>query len=143
MRQPIVSVIVPVYNVEKYLPKCLDSLIGQTLREIEIICVNDGSTDRSPDILKTYADRDPRIKLFSQPNEGHGAALDTGLAAASGKYLMFLDSDDWLELTACEKMVAAMETSGADLAECKSTAVKEVDDVAFDGRVAWHEKARN
>ncbi|MDR1303603.1 MAG: glycosyltransferase [Verrucomicrobiales bacterium] len=143
MGQPVVSVIVPVYNVEKYLPKCLDSLVGQTLREIEIICVNDGSTDHSQKILEVCADHDKRVKLLSQKNQGQGVARDVALSAATGKYLMFCDADDWFEPSMCEEMAAAMEQSGADLAECKSNAVMENDATTFTARARWHEKARN
>lgn len=94
---PKVSVIIPVYNVEKYLRQCLDSVIGQTLKEIEIICVDDGSTDNSLEILKEYAARDNRITVLSQQNLHAGVARNAGLAVARGEYLHFLDSDDWVE----------------------------------------------
>ena len=99
---PSVSVIVPVYNVEEYLPQCLDSLVGQTLKEIEIICVDDGSTDRSGDILKQYAAKDKRVIVLSEENAGPGAARNLGLERASGRYVMFCDPDDWLVSDACE-----------------------------------------
>ena len=80
---PLISVIVPVYNVEKYLRKCLDSICGQTYRNLEILCVNDGSTDGSAAILEEYAARDARIKVFTQPNRGLSAARNTGLEHAT------------------------------------------------------------
>lgn len=92
-----VSVIVPVYNGEKYLVQCLDSIIGQTLKEIEIICVDDGSADSSPKILESYAHMDKRIRVIRQENAGAGAARNTGLAQAKGEYLSFLDADDFFE----------------------------------------------
>lgn len=92
---PKVSVIIPVYNVEKYLRECLDSVIGQTLREIEIICVDDGSTDSSLDILKEYAAKDERITLLTQKNSGAGKARNKGLDAAQGKFVAFMDPDDF------------------------------------------------
>ncbi|MDR0726563.1 MAG: glycosyltransferase, partial [Rickettsiales bacterium] len=93
-QRPKISVIVPIYNVEKYLAKCLDSIIGQTLKEIEIICVNDGSTDNSTQILKEYATRDNRIKVIQQKNGGLSAARNTGLKHASTELIAFMDSDD-------------------------------------------------
>ena len=86
-----VSIIVPVYNVEKYLSKCLESLINQTLKDIEIICVNDGSTDNSLSILKEYANKDSRIKIIDKQNEGVSVARNTGIEVATGEYLMFVD----------------------------------------------------
>ena len=97
MENPVVSVIVPVYNVEQYLPQCLDSIVNQTLKNIEIICVNDSSTDNSLNILNHYAEKDPRIKVVTQPNGGAGAARNRGHSLAAGKYLSFLDSDDFFE----------------------------------------------
>jgi len=101
---PKVSVIIPVYNVKAYLRQCLDSVIKQTLQEIEIICVDDGSTDGSLDILKEYADKDARITVLSQENLHAGIARNAGLAVAQGEYVHFLDSDDWVELDAYEKL---------------------------------------
>jgi glycosyltransferase involved in cell wall biosynthesis len=93
---PKVSVIIPVYNVEAYLRQCLDSVVNQTLREIEIICVNDGSTDGSAAILEEYAAKDVRIKIFTQVNSGQGAARNSGLSIAKGEYVYFMDADDEL-----------------------------------------------
>lgn len=92
-----VSVIIPVYNVEPYLSACLDSVCHQTLRDIEIICINDGSTDRSLDILQSYAERDSRIQVYSQENRGPGEARNAGIYRAHGEYIQFMDSDDMLE----------------------------------------------
>jgi len=97
-----ISIIVPMYNVEKYLLKCLDSLVNQTLKDIEIICINDGSTDNSLEILNNYAQNDSRIKVINKENGGVSSARNSGLDIAEGKYVMFVDSDDWLELNACE-----------------------------------------
>ncbi len=94
--KPVVSVIVPVYNTETWLEECLDSLIHQSLHEIEIVCVNDGSTDSSPEILKKKADVDNRIRIINQENSGLSEARNTGVRAASGEYLYFVDSDDLL-----------------------------------------------
>lgn len=94
---PLVSVIVPVYNGEKYLDQCLGSLLGQTLKEMEVICVNDGSTDSSLEILERTAAIDPRLKIVTQDNRGIGPARSRGLSLASAPYIGFADQDDWVE----------------------------------------------
>lgn len=113
-----ISVIIPVYNVEKYLRQCLDSVINQTLREIEIICVDDGSSDGSLQILNEYAKQDKRIKILQQKNEGAGAARNAGLKVAQGKYLSFLDSDDFFEPNMLKEMYTKAERDGADITTC-------------------------
>lgn len=110
-----VSVIIPVYNVEKYLRRCMDSLVGQTLRNIEIICVDDGSTDGSGAILDEYAAKDPRVKAIHQANAGAGPARNAGLDAAEGKYLFFCDPDDWCDRRMLVEMSARAERTEADL----------------------------
>ena len=102
IENPKISVIIPVYNVEKFLRECLDSVVNQTMRDIEIICVNDGSTDNSLDILKEYAAKDDRIIVINQTNGFVGSARNNGLKIAKGEYIQFVDSDDYLELNACE-----------------------------------------
>lgn len=111
-----VSVVVPVYKVEEYLPRCLDSLLAQSLTDIEIICVNDGSPDGCQGILESYAARDGRVRILVQENGGLSAARNTGLSAVSAPYVMFCDSDDWVEETWCEELLAAIEAGGADFA---------------------------
>ena len=98
-----ISIIIPVYNVEKYLHECLDSIINQTFTDIEIICVDDGSTDKSSEILEEYEQKDKRFTVISQPNKGVSAARNRGMQQAKGKYIMFVDSDDWLAHNACEQ----------------------------------------
>jgi len=115
MKEPLISIIVPVYNVEKYLPKCLDSLVNQTYQNIEIICVNDESPDNSLEILNRYADKDKRIKIISQKNKGLSGARNTGMKYCCGEYIMFLDSDDWIDLNTCETAVYAIENYSPDL----------------------------
>lgn len=110
----IVSVIVSVYNTEKHLRQFMDSVVAQTLREIEIICVDDGSTDGSPALLREYAARDSRVTVISQENRGVGNARNTGLDAARGKYVFFADPDDWCELTLLEKCRDSMASTGSD-----------------------------
>lgn len=93
----LISVIVPIYNVERYLPQCLDSILNQTYRHLEVILVNDGSTDRSGAIADEYARKDSRIRVLHKENGGQGMARNRGLAIATGDYVSFIDSDDWLE----------------------------------------------
>ena len=95
MKEISVSVIVPVYNTEKYLEQCLNSILGQTLQEIEVICVDDGSTDGSVQMIERMSLEDERLVLLKQKNAGGGAARNLGMEKAKGKYLMFLDSDDF------------------------------------------------
>lgn len=99
-----VSIIVPVYNVAKYLSACLNSCINQTLYDIEIVCVNDGSTDNSLEILEAFAARDHRIKIINKPNGGLASARNVGIQNTCGDIVMFLDSDDLLALNACERI---------------------------------------
>lgn len=120
-----VSVIVPVYNSAPYLRQCLDSIVGQTLREIEIICVDDGSTDESPAILEEYAAADERLRVLRQQNQYAGVARNNGMAQASGKYLMFWDSDDYFDLTALEKMYTQCEADKADICVCGAKRILE------------------
>lgn len=96
-KMPKISVIIPVYNVEQYLRKCLDSVVTQTFKDIEIICINDGSTDGSLEILKEYANKDSRIVLIDTENKGQAAARNIGLKKANGEYIAFVDSDDYIE----------------------------------------------
>ena len=110
------SVIVPVYNVEKYLSECIESIINQTYKNIEIICVNDGSTDASRQILKDYQKKDPRIIIIDKQNQGLAAARNTGLEVISGELVSFLDSDDWLELDFYEKLITQMLQDNSDIA---------------------------
>ena len=110
-----VSVIVPVYNASLYLEQCLDSIVQQTLREIEIILIDDGSTDESFSILQRYAAEDERIKLIRQQNSGAGAARNKGMKIAAGKYLSFLDADDFFEPDMLEKAFNRAEIDNADI----------------------------
>lgn len=112
------SVIVPVYNVENCLRQCLDSVVNQTLNEIEIICVNDGSTDSSPEILSEYAQKDERIKIINKKNAGLGAARNTGMKYATGEYIGFVDSDDWVDHTMFEKLYNNAKYHNSDLVMC-------------------------
>lgn len=110
-----VSVIIPVYNTGSYLEECLDSVLNQTLRDMEVICVDDGSTDDSLEILRRYADRDSRVKVFRQPNMKQGTARNYGLQYANGRYVYFMDSDDTLDLSALEYLYQEAEENGLDV----------------------------
>ena len=114
-KTPLVSFILPVYNVEEFLPQCLDSLIQQTMPHIEIICVDDGSTDRSLEILHQYADKDSRIRVFTQKNQFAGAARNLGLSKATGEYVVFLDSDDFFAKELAQKAYFAAKLNRADV----------------------------
>ncbi len=113
-----VSIIVPVYNIEKYLCQCLESLVNQTLNEIEIICVNDGSTDGSSAILDEYASKDDRIKIINKENAGLGAARNTGMLEVKGEYIGFVDSDDYVDTTMYEKLYNNAKNYDSDMVMC-------------------------
>lgn len=115
-----VTVVIPVCNIEKHLRQCLDSVRAQTLTDLEIICVDDGSTDTSPQILAEYAAQDNRFQMVTQANGGPGAARNAGLARAGGEYLIFLDSDDWFEPNMLERMNAQAEETQADVTLCRA-----------------------
>lgn len=111
---PGISVVIPVYNVEPYLAECLESVISQSFRDLEILCVNDGSTDRSAEILDRFANSDSRIKILTRENGGLSAARNDGMDAAAGTYLFFLDSDDLLAPGALERMVCVCKEKKLD-----------------------------
>lgn len=116
-----ISLIIPVYNNEIWLPACLNSLLSQTLREIEILCIDDGSTDSSHDILEQYAQKDTRIVIFTQPNAGASSARNKGLEMAKGQYIGFVDSDDLIHPAFCEKLWNMAENAKADMVFCDFT----------------------
>ncbi len=116
MPAPLVSIVIPIYKVEEFLPDCLESAINQSYQNLEIICVNDGSPDRCGEILDKYAAQDKRIKVINQPNGGLSAARNHGLREASGEYVLFIDSDDWISTDCVEKLLSAIEKSHADVA---------------------------
>lgn len=111
-----VSIIVPVFNTEKYLEKCINSLISQTLKDIEIICVDDGSCDNSLKILEDFKNKDDRIKIFTQSNKKQGSARNRGLKAALGEYVGFVDSDDYVDENFFEKLYNQAKETKADIA---------------------------
>jgi len=116
MEQAKISIIVPVYQVGKYLRRCLDSIVNQTYKNLEIILVEDGSSDNSPAICEEYAQKDGRIKVFYQKNQGASVARNQGLDVATGKYIGFVDSDDWIEPNMYEELSFALVNSNADVA---------------------------
>lgn len=118
---PKVSAVVPVYNSAEYLPQCLESIINQSFKDIEIICVNDGSTDNSRDILTEYKNKDSRIIIIDKPNGGVSSARNTGLKAAKGKYVEFIDSDDLINVETFKNLVKEAETFDADIVTFQKT----------------------
>lgn len=115
MKDIKISILVPIYNVEKYLRECLNSLVKQTLREIEIICINDGSTDSSIDIIKEFCNFDDRVKLINKENSGYGDSMNRGLEMAKGEYIGILESDDYAELNFFEELYKKAVESRADV----------------------------
>lgn len=114
-KQELISVIIPVYNVEEYLRECVDSVLKQTYEAYEVILVDDGSTDTSGDICDAYAQKDARVQVIHQKNQGQAAARNTGFAVAKGKYIYFLDSDDWIVSETLEELVKKAEQENAEV----------------------------
>lgn len=155
---PKISVIVPVYNVDEYLGHCLNSIIKQTMKDIEIICVNDGSTDNSAKILKDFAQKDNRISIITKKNGGLSSARNAGMEVAKGEFITFIDSDDWVDERFCEKLYESITQNNADISIC---AVHQFDnklqqnddsnpyytlgffDSSFDNRVFSHYDTKN
>ena len=113
--QPKISIIIPIYNVEAYLRQCLDSVVNQTLQNVQIICVNDGSSDGSLPILQEFATKDSRITIIDKPNGGLSDARNAAYSHIQGKYTLFVDSDDWIEPDLCKKTYCKAEESGASM----------------------------
>lgn len=129
----MISIIIPVYNTETYLRQCLDSILGQTIKDIEMICVDDGSTDQSPRILDDYASLDGRVKVIHKENGGLVSARKTGLKAATGEYIGYVDSDDWIEADMYEKLLEALTNGRADIVMCGR-----FEDTGDTYRKVWH-----
>lgn len=115
--QPVLSLLVPIYNVERYLRQCLDSAAAQTLEDIEIICINDGSTDSSPAIIREYMERDARFVMIDKANSGYGDSMNRGLDQARGEYIGILESDDFMAPDALERLVDAARAHDAQIAK--------------------------
>lgn len=123
MKNHKVSIIVPVYNAENFLKKCINSILNQTERSFELILVNDGSKDKSGELCDNYARKDARVKVIYQKNSGVSVARNNGIKAASGEYIGFVDSDDWIEPDMFEKLIKEAEENDADIVMCDTTTV--------------------
>lgn len=132
INNPKVSIILPVYNVEKYLPKCLDSICNQTFNDFEIICINDGSTDSSLNILKFYSKKDNRIKIINQENCGLGSARNIGLKYSNGDYILFIDSDDYISEKEVELLYENLISNNSDLVIFKIARFVEEENIIYD-----------
>lgn len=117
-KETLISVIIPIYNIAPYLPRCLDSIVGQTYKNLEIILVDDGSTDNSLEICQQYADKDSRMRVIHQKNQGLAAARNTGLDNAHGEFITFVDSDDWISPTYHEQLLTRQQQTQADMVSC-------------------------
>lgn len=135
MSEDLISVIIPIYNVEKFLKYSLESVINQTYKNLEIILINDGSTDASKEICKEYEQKDKRIKLINQDNKGISAARNIGLKVASGEYIGFLDADDVISAQFFECLYKLIKQTAADIAECAFIRISEKD--LFDGKTIF------
>ena len=118
MKQPKISIIIPIYNVEKYLNRCIDSVVNQSLKDIEIILVDDGSPDNCPQLCDEWAKKDSRIKVIHKKNAGLGMARNTGIQHATGEYIAFIDSDDYVDLDMYAKLLKKAELHNADIVYC-------------------------
>lgn len=116
--EDLISVVVPIYNVENYIKKCVDSILSQTYKNLEIILVDDGSPDNCPQICDEYAQKDSRIKVIHKENGGVSSARNIGMENARGKWIAFIDADDWIEEKYFEKMLDRVKTNDADIVLC-------------------------
>ena len=123
-----ISVIIPVYNVEKYLRRCLESVINNTYTNLEIICINDGSSDNSLKILNEYAARDSRVVVFSKSNGGLSSARNKGIKKSTGEYITFIDSDDWVHPQFFEILIQSLQNDNTDAAICGFSQVEKYED---------------
>lgn len=149
MKRPAISIIIPVYNAEKYLRDCLTSIENQSFSDLEIICVNDGSTDSSLDILDEFASKDDRFKVIDQKNQGVNATRANGFKKATGKYIAWVDNDDLCEPDMYEKLYNEAEQNISDICICnyalypKGISKKEVWYKPYQGKNDWHFIAKN
>lgn len=125
MHNEMISVIVPCYNLAGYTRKCVDSILKQTYKNIELIVIDDGSTDETPEILQEYADKDKRVVFVRQKNQGAGVAINYAVSIANGNYITFVDNDDWIEESMYEKLHTALVENSADMAVCNYNLVYE------------------
>ncbi|MBQ3440951.1 glycosyltransferase [Candidatus Saccharibacteria bacterium] len=151
MKNPKISIIIPVYNAEKYLAECLESAKKQTLKEIEIICVNDGSTDKSLEIIKKMSLDDKRFVIIDQKNQGVIAARKAGYRKATGEYIIWVDNDDILELDMCDQLYNAAKEHDSDIVICnyrlypkdRNTIKKKISYKSYSGEVDWEFMLKN
>lgn len=135
MGRPKISVVVPVYGVEKYLNECVDSILNQTIKDIEVILVDDGSKDKCPQIIDEYAKKDSRVVAIHQENGGYGKAVNHGISVARGEFIGIIESDDWIEPDMYEKLLHEAEQTDSDITKCSFfsyNSFSEKKDVAFD-----------
>ena len=125
MQTDKISIIVPIYNADEFLEKCLTSLIEQTYENIEIICVNDGSVDQSLEIMQKFASQDHRITVYSQQNQGIAGAHNTGLQHATGQYIMFCDADDSMQPNMCQIMLETLKSAEVDIVSCNTNVISD------------------
>ncbi len=139
MREPLISVVVPIYEVEKYLDRCVESIVNQTYKNLEIILVDDGSPDNCPKMCDSWAEKDNRIKVVHKENGGLSDARNAGMPFATGEIISFIDSDDWIELDMFEKMLNRMQKDNSDIVSCGVKWVEEdgslIRDVTSDDEV--------
>ena len=135
--EPKISIIIPVYNVEKYLCECIDSILNQTFHDFEIICVDDGSIDKTLEILRDYKNKDERIFILQQHHSGAAEARNNGIKLARGKYVQFLDSDDYFEPTMLEELYNNAEIYNADLTVCSARKVNNDGEIVESGNPLW------
>jgi len=142
---PEISILIPVYNVEEYLSQCLDSILNQTFKDFECICVNDGSTDNSLSILQEYASKDNRIKIINQKNKGVSATRNVCLENSSGKYIAFVDSDDWITDNYLEILYNELERLQYDIAICNHQLYYPEDNkfISFASKIVMNEETAN
>ena len=129
--EPLLSIIVPIYNVEQYIDKCIQSILNQTYQNLEIILVDDGATDRSGSIADSYAAKDKRIKVFHKENGGISDARNYGLDHVTGDYILFVDSDDFIENTMCERLFTIANSTHADMVSCNYYIYRGDDDISI------------
>lgn len=140
MNKPLVSILVPVYNVEAYLPQCLNSLMGQTYPHLQIVLIDDGSTDGSWRVMQEYATRDERIEIFHQENQGVGATRNHLLEKIKGDYILFVDSDDWVELNMVEFLVGKASENRADVVTCGNVINDSIPKAVYEEEIWSQEK---
>ena len=130
----MISIIIPIYNVEKYLEKCLDSILNQTYKNLEIILIDDGSTDNSPNICNSYCEKDKRIKIIHKNNEGVSSARNKGIELSKGKYIVFIDSDDYVSNEHIEVLYDCIISNNVDLV------ISNLIDISEDGIILNNEE---